>query len=497
VKLVRSPRLPLVFAALNAVVFLLVRPGVGDLWAALARQDAARAGVGPGYWFAWFSGGTAPGAYSVLTPPISALIGAPLLGALATVSLTPLVKRAVARSQSPELAVWVATVLAALNLWSGRVPFAAGLVCGAATLVALRGRRLMLTAILAGLCVLFSPLAGAFLLLGLAALSLEPATRRAAVVGGLSATVCLGGIAVLFGSAGPEGFRTVAIIESVAVLLVFLIARPSRPVAIVIVLAALMCAASAEVATPLGSNTIRLIYTVLPVVVVATARARRRLAVVATLPALFWGVMATGQDLAIAAAPMSSLAYYRPAIAELATLPNLAQYRVEVVPDGTHTAAYALVDDVAQAGGYETQADNKFDSLAHSATSLDAVNFHGWLDDNAVGYVLIDRHPLHTTAEAHLVLAGLPYLRTVWSSTDWLLEAVHAPTPIVARSGRVTDADQAALGFAATRAGSLLIRVHWSSLLTIQGVARARIHPSADGWTVADLSAPGKYTLGS
>jgi hypothetical protein len=497
VRFLRSPRLPFLIAVLNAAAFLAIRPGVGDLWAALARQDAARAGVGPGYWFAWFSGGSTPGAYSLLSPPVSAMIGAPLLGAIATVLVTPLVARVVAQTRSPELAVWIATLLTGLNLWAGRVPFAAGLACAAAALVALRSRRLVLTAMFAVLCGLFSPLAGVFLVLGLAAIALDPTTRSAAMVGGLSTLACLGATTAIFGSAGPEGFTTSAIIESLAVLLAFLIARPSRPVTLIIVLAAAMCALSAEVATPLGSNAIRLIYTALPVAVVATARARRRLAVLATLPALVWGTVSTGQELAIAAAPPSSVSYYRPAITELSSLHNLAQYRVEVVPDGTHTAAYALVDLVAQAGGYETQADNKFDSVAHSDQPIDSTTFRQWLDDNAVGYVLLDRHPLKSTPEAKFVLEDPNYLTPIWQSHNWLLYAVRSPTPIVARTARITDSDQAELRFSASRAGNLLVRVHWSNLLTIRGSSHAAIHRSPDGWIIATLSAPGKFVLRS
>src|ERR1700722_6247040 len=67
---------PAGLALVNAVIFLILRPGVEDLWAARAREYAAQHGVGLTYWFGWFSGGSTPGNYSVITPYLSALISA-------------------------------------------------------------------------------------------------------------------------------------------------------------------------------------------------------------------------------------------------------------------------------------------------------------------------------------------------------------------------------------------------------------------------------------
>ena len=95
----RSPRFalrrgsvlwPTAVAAANAFAFFAVRPNVGDLQAALARQSAATHGVGLVGWFQWFGGGSTPGNYSVITPYLSSLLGATLVGVLATIAITPL-----------------------------------------------------------------------------------------------------------------------------------------------------------------------------------------------------------------------------------------------------------------------------------------------------------------------------------------------------------------------------------------------------------------------
>mgnify|MGYP006873861716 CR=1 FL=1 len=65
--------------AVGGLLFVLIAPGVGDMWAALARAQAARDGVTLGYWFSWYSGAHPPGGYSVIVPWLSALLGAHLV----------------------------------------------------------------------------------------------------------------------------------------------------------------------------------------------------------------------------------------------------------------------------------------------------------------------------------------------------------------------------------------------------------------------------------
>ena len=62
---------PLLAAVAAAVtVVWLLDPPLADLQAALAREQAADAGVGLTYWFSWY-GGISPGSYSSLVPFLS------------------------------------------------------------------------------------------------------------------------------------------------------------------------------------------------------------------------------------------------------------------------------------------------------------------------------------------------------------------------------------------------------------------------------------------
>ena len=127
--------------AISAVVFVIVQPNVSDLQAALARESAADHGVGLSYWFQWFGGGSTPGNYSIIVPYLSSLVSAAVLGAVATVASIPLVHRALSGTRYRTPAVWLATFLLGMNLWSGRVPFALGCAAGLVAIIGAREQR--------------------------------------------------------------------------------------------------------------------------------------------------------------------------------------------------------------------------------------------------------------------------------------------------------------------------------------------------------------------
>ena len=348
----------------GSLAFLIVGPGVGDMWAALARQSAARAGVRTDYWFAWFAGGTVPGGYSVLGPLVSLLLSVQVMAVLSTVALTPLVAVAVRGSFRPLAATWTASLVSMASLWSGRVAFAEGGVFAVLTVIAIRRDRPVLSGVLSGLAVLFSPIAGAFLLLGSAAAAVSTGQhRRAALVSAGAGLLALVVVAALFGQPGPEGFSESAVIAAIGLLAFMPVARPGHTVRVLLAAALVLVPFLAIVPNGMGSNLLRLISTVLPVAVVASSRARRILVALAVTPALGYAVGSAWKDLSIAAAPMSHLAYYTPLNAELRSIHGLDAYRVEVVPDGAHTAAYAVLSTAALAGGYETQTRNALDRV--------------------------------------------------------------------------------------------------------------------------------------
>ena len=164
-----------VLAPRGALRGMLLAAGIVSLWLAVApaTPDLAaqvyRVHLFANHGFAlydanWYGGHLLP-AYSVLFPPLGALIGVRLAGALATAAAIVLFDR-LARDEFGSRAwrgtVWFA-VGAGLNLLSARLTFALGLAVGLAALLAARRGRQVPAVALAFACPLASPLAGLFL----------------------------------------------------------------------------------------------------------------------------------------------------------------------------------------------------------------------------------------------------------------------------------------------------------------------------------------------
>lgn len=491
---------PTVFAIVNAAVFLVVRAPVGDLWAARARQSAASHGVGLTYWFSWFGGGSTPGNYSVLTPYLSTLVGAALLGALGTVAITPLCWRLVRTTNCPLAATWTATVVAGFNLWSGRIPFAVGSAVTIAVLIAVRDGRRWIAAAGALLAVLVSPVSAVFVAIGLTGTLLVTRSHRsisATTIG--VAAVGLGIVALLYGSPGPEPFGAAQAAIVCLGLVPLLLARPPKFVVVVVIVALVACPLLVVVPNAMGTNFQRLVWICLPVAVVATAGIRLPLALAAAAVAVVSGARGTVADVRTALQPTSSASYYTPLENELDSLPDLVDYRVEVVADGTHTAAYALLEHAALARGYESQSDNSLNAVLLSRTTLTAASYRTWLADNAVGYVALPAVVVHPNPEYSLVSAGrLRYLQPVWSDANWTLMRVSGASPIVAAPARMVDADQSNIEVAVPRAGPAHVRIRWSKFLRVTGPDDAPAATTADdgsGWTTLTVIQPGTYVL--
>jgi hypothetical protein len=486
-------------AVASAVAFVIVRPPVGDLLAAQARQSAAANGVGLTYWFAWFSGGATPGHYSVLTPYLSVVFSASGLGAAATIAITPLSARLVQGSRHPQAAVWVATIASGLSLWSGRVPFAVGTAVSLGSLIAQRGQRRFLAAAMGGVTALVSPVSAVLLALVLIGPLLACRSYRT----GSAATILSTGAVLLaidlsFGTPGPEGFRTIQAVTIGVALILLLVARPPNYVTIVILCALAACPVLLAIPNGLGSNFERLIWVCLPIAVVATARRPLGVALLAVGLSLGSSAVITARDLSVAANPLSSVARYAPLSHELDGLPSVANFRVEVVPDGTHTASFALLAHAALAGGYETQVDNALDATLHKRT-LTAAGYRRWLDDNAVGYVALGTRTLKHTSERRIVgELHVSYLKQIWANRDWRLFRVESPRPIAAAPGAVIDADQSNLVITVARPGAVRLRVHWSSYLEVSTTTTDPVPPTVTedhSWTVLHAPRAGIYVL--
>jgi hypothetical protein len=296
---------------------------------------------------------------------------------------------------------------------------------------------------------------------------------------------------------GPQTFRASSAVLTASAIGGMLLARPPTYLRTVLVISLVACPLLAVIPNGMGSNFERFAWICLPVAVAATAQARWPTTALVTAFALCCGIGGSIRDLTVAAEPMSGASYYVGLNEQLDRTPGLEAYRVEVVPDGTYVASYALLGHALLARGYETQSDNKLNAVLNSPT-LDPVTYKVWLDNNAVGYVAIGRKTLKSRPEYRLVRSGtLPYLTEVWSDHNWTLYQVSDASPIAAPPAKVTEAHQARLTLQIPRPASIALRIRWSRFLQVRGPGGIETGLQADGqgWTTLVALRAGSYVV--
>lgn len=503
---------PTLFIALNAVAFLLIQPGVPDLWAARARASAAREGVGLTYWFGWFSGGATPGNYSVVTPYLCAAIGTELLCALAAVVAMALISVLVRGVRYETAAAWAGAVGMLSNLWSARVPFLLGSVFALGALIALRRGKRAATVGLTLLSVLATPTPGAFLVIGLSGTFLTTRTkayRPIIAYAVVTVGVALLGVLVLFGGPGPEPFNPWLVFELAWGLGCLWLAWPADHIRTTLWVSVLALLALWLIPNGLGSNYARFIFAPLPVMVLATSQRRQQWAVLAVAPALVMGIIGTSFDLVHATAPVSSPSYYKALVTRLDQVGDMRNYRLEVVNHGAHTGDDTLINHFMLARGWETQEDTALNKVLLEGP-IDPITYKVWLDNNAVGYVALPTTPVKKYPEYQLVKDHPPrYLHRIWSSHDWQLFRVDNPTRIVGQPGAVLAHEQKSMTISVPCACTLPVRVRWSKFLaaTLQVRDRhgelvdavpqvqAKVNDDGMGWTKITTTRPGTYVM--
>ncbi|HZC71919.1 MAG TPA: hypothetical protein VE442_14600 [Jatrophihabitans sp.] len=503
---------PTLFGFANAIAFFVIRPGVNDLWAARARASAAEHGVGLSYWFGWFAGGTTPGNYSVLTPYLCAAISTELVAALSAVAVCGLVSVLVRGTPRAEAAAAVGALAVVFNLWSGRVPFLLGAVPGVGALIAVRHGKRAATLVLTLLAVLASPVVGAFVALGLSGTFLTTRTKayRPIITYAIgTAAVALVASALAFGTPGPEPISLWLLLQMAGGLLALWIAGPPDHVRTTMGVTVLAIIVLWAIPNGLGANLARFIWFGLAVAVVALSVRAPRIAAFAVIPVLIGGI-STVVDLANAARPVSSVAYYDTLVERLDAWADLRDYRVEVVNHGARAGDDALLQHAWLARGWETQEDLALNK-ALEEDPLDPVTYKVWLDNNAVGYVALPSSSVGGYPEYDLVNSGAPtYLKLMWHDADWRLFRVEDPTPIVGVPASVVAHDQKSLTIRVRRAGNVPVRVRWSKFLSAvlqepapsgigtvdkHPLVRAEVSDDGTGWTVLKVRKPGVYVL--
>ncbi|MFU8873083.1 hypothetical protein [Micromonospora sp. SL4-19] len=516
------------FALVLGVLYLTLPATGSDLSAQVARAGFFAAHGPAPVDLRWY-GGVHPWGYSLVSPPLMALLGVRATGALALLGSATAFAALLVRTRVPRplLGGLVGVLTIAGNLVSGRVTYALGVAFGLAALLALtlsagpdrragwhRGALTGLAALLASAA---SPVAGLFV--GLAGVALL-LTRRYAdgLLLAAPAAAPLAVTGLLLGEGGWMNISRADTLHAVVTSLVVAALVAYRPVRVGGLLSGAGVLAAALLHTPVGLNATRLVVMFALPVLAATAHLPRWLADRLPAPsgrrtagplglaallvaACWWQPPVVAADVRSAGDPTADPAYFAPLRAELVRR-GLAG-RVEVPPTRNYWEA-AHLGEVPLARGWLRQADigrhplffTTVPGAAGTGVPLTAASYHAWLADNAVQYVAVPDAELSWVGrpEAELVAAGLPYLTEVWSDAHWRLYAVADPTPLVGAPGELVRQDAASVTFRVPGPATVPIRVRHDRWLGVTGGATL----TTDGaWTAVTVPRAGTYTLGS
>jgi hypothetical protein len=465
---------PTAVAALFGLAYVIVEPPSLDLAAHLLRAKLFSA-EGFGIWNNWwYAGHNVPG-YSILFPPIAALLTPQVAAAIATTGtaalFTPLVRRHFGED------AWLGAVWfgagTAMNLFTGRLTFAFGLLPAMGMALALQRKRTGLACLMAVLSALASPVAALFAALGAAAYAIGRYIRErriAAALPGAAAVVAALLPVLLLTIAFPEGgsepftLATLWPIIAITAVALFIVPRREWTIRAGIVLYAIGCIAAYGIATPVGSNAARLGPLVAgPLAALLWYRRRINWLAVMALPLLYFQWQAPIRDVRTSAGdPSVSAAYYQPLLAFLGRQTG-PPFRVEIPFTRFHWEAYQVAPRFPLARGWERQLDIKYNHLFYGGT-LNAATYDTWLHQLAVRFVAVPDASLDFSAhkEVALIDRGLSYLHLVDRTRHWRVYAVANPTPIVGGTARLQALGPNSVTIDAHAAGTVLVRVRFS-----------------------------------
>jgi hypothetical protein len=498
----------MLLAGLFAIAYLILEPPSADLAAQSFRADLFSSEGFLVWNHQWYGGHYLPG-YSVLFPPLGAVLGPRLVGALAAVTaawLFGMLARYAHGDRARIATLWFGAATATM-LFTGRLTFALGTAIGLGALLALQRRRSVLAAGLAVLTVCGSPVAGLFLALAGIAVALAGDRRGGALVA-VPALGALGVLSLAFPTGGEEpfvfsAFVAVPLFAAAALLLLPASERALRWGVVVYALAAI---AVFVVPNPVGGNMARLGALAAGPVLALGLAGRRPVALAAVaLPLLYWQWVAPVRDVSEAAGdPSVHASYYEPLLAELERRTHGRPVRVQIPPTRNRGEADYVAPRYPLARGWLRQLESD-DFDLFTDRNLTAAAYRSWLRDRGVSYVAVPDAELDflSTDEEALIGDGLPYLRAVWSDQHWRLYRVEGATGLVLRarglprraapSARLTALGPASFTLAARDPGAFLVRVRYTPYWT---VASGEACVKRDGdWTRVEVLRPGTVSV--
>jgi len=505
-------------SSLLALAMLIWSPPVGDLAAQVFRTELfQRAGLA--IWNGSWYGGHYTLTYSLLFPPLAALLGPQLVGTGAVVASSYFFDRLIrdrwgieARWATLWFAAGVVTLLA-----DGQLTFALGVAFGLAALRCLQLERSALTLLAAAACPLASPVAGAFLGGVLLVGALEPGRRpqRLALGAGVVALALTVAPNVAFPEAGQFPFAASSYIAiplwcAGALALTQGVRMEERQLRRVILAYFLASTLVWLAPNALGGNAVRLGALFGGPVLAAVLLSRRPrpaiptwlfgpVLVLAIAGSLYWQLTASVAQIARSVGdPSTTPAYFHPA-ARWLRAHGAAGARIEVPPTANHWESAYLAPKFELARGWLRQLDTTRDDLFYDDKELTPASYGAWLRANAISYVALPDAPLDYSSqtERRLILGGPSYLSLRFHSQHWRIYQVRDPLPLVTPLGAATAKTLwiGRQGFAldVKQPGEFLVRVNFTPYWSISRGAGCILRRG--DWTVARAAHPGVFRV--
>jgi hypothetical protein len=516
---------PTLIAAAFALVYVLVSPPSFDLPAHLLRAKLFSA-EGFGIWNNWWYAGHHIPSYSVLFPPVAAALSPQLAGGLAATGTAAIFEALVRERLGPEAwfgAAWFGAATA-LNLFTGRLAFAFGLLPAMAAILALSRGRVWLACGLSLISALCSPVAALFAALAGVAYAVGtliarrraerdaarrsnpselPAQRATPVpIAGIALAVAglapVAALAIAFPEGGTEPFTfsTLWPIPLIAFIALWWLPADAWPLRAGLVLYALACIGAYAIPSPVGSNAARLGPLLAgPLAAILWWQRHKLLLLAAAAPLLYIQWQPPVRDVTRSTGdPSAAAGYYQPLLAFLGRQPG-PPFRIEIPFTGFHWEAYAVAPRFPLARGWERQLDIKDNHIFYGGR-LTATAYRAWLQEYAIRFVAVsDDVDLDYSAHAEtaLVRRGLPYLVPVFDSPHWRVFAVRDATPIVSGAATLTALGPDSLTLDFSHAGTAYIRVHFTPYWALSG-GPGCVAPSGD-FTTITMRRPGVVRL--
>jgi hypothetical protein len=504
-------------SAALASAMLAWNPQVGDLAAQVFRTELFQRG-GLAIWNGSWYGGHYTLTYSVLFPPLAALLGPRLVGTVAVVASSYFFDRLV-RDRWGEAARWATLWFAAgvvTLLADGQLTFALGVSFGLAALRCLQLRRPGPALVAGAACALSSPVAAAFLA-GVILAGTLPRDRRTHLAAIWVACLALALVVVpnlAFPESGqfPFAFSSYVAIPlwcGGALLLTRGLAVEERQLRRVLIAYVLAATVLVLAPNPLGGNAVRLGALfggpVLAAVMLAhrprLSRPSMLLLSLALAGGLYWQVTASVNQIARSVGdPSTASTYFAPVSTWLRDHDGRAA-RIEVPPTANHWESAYLAPEFELARGWLRQLDTTRDDVFYDSgdEALTDRAYRAWLHANAIRYVALPDAPLDysSAAERRLILNDPPYLEPRWSDAHWRVYEVRDPAPLVQPLGSgaadVRSVGHSGFTLDVTHPGEFLVRVAFTPYWSIARGSGCLVRHGE--WTVARASHPGIFRV--